>query len=622
MMLSRLKSLVGQNRVNSEPLRLDQLQYEPLNKPQNIRLLHIAPGNDGKDIHCSLLEDDWTTNLSYEALSYTWGSPGTSRSITCNGCHASVSENLFHALHQLRRPEKEVTFWIDQLCINQADIEERSSQVALMGDIYFKAARVIVWLGPEDADSKVGIAHARNILERVGHLDHFHLQPENLKDLGLPPYKDKRWRALGKLLQRPWFSRMWVIQEVVMSSNAIILCGNETITVADMNKLQDRLIYLSANRSFCGNLSSGSNGVWCMNLIDKLRKMRDDATMMYSIELLAIGMASKVTDPRDKIYALLGLGKFGIKADYSKSVEEVYISYAVNYISQILPRELTFCSSKFMTDPVYSQFVAKLLVWTHSTENSLVVPSWVPDWSRVSITSLIGQIPAFTQPTGVKVPENSENEDKYGRTEISILPNHSLRLSGKLCDTISHIGTLHIDLRTDSKPHILYTDIANWYAETGVLVSHSSSTYPTGIPWQEAYRRTLALDNLGLGAGRPNPSAVHLQSTHGALRQWNSSSSITKFMAGGEKNEAAFWHDALKICGRSFFLTPKGYMGLAPYGSGKGDRIGTLLGIKTPFVLREVEGGYQLIGACYVQGIMDGEVVLSDHVPFESITLV
>jgi hypothetical protein len=92
----------------------DQLQYEALSKPQNIRLLHRTPG---EEILCSLVEVDWVTNPSYEALSYTWGSLEVGKSIICNGRHVSVSVNLFHALRQIRRPDTEVIFWIDQPCI-------------------------------------------------------------------------------------------------------------------------------------------------------------------------------------------------------------------------------------------------------------------------------------------------------------------------------------------------------------------------------------------------------------------------------------------------------------------------------------------------------------------------
>jgi Heterokaryon incompatibility protein (HET) len=116
-MLFKLKGFAIQKRVVAEPPLLDQLQYEALSKPQNIRLLHTSPGDDSEEIRCSLVEADWATNPSYEALSYTWGSPEVGKSIICNGRHASVSINLFHALRQIRRPDIEVIFWIDQLCM-------------------------------------------------------------------------------------------------------------------------------------------------------------------------------------------------------------------------------------------------------------------------------------------------------------------------------------------------------------------------------------------------------------------------------------------------------------------------------------------------------------------------
>lgn len=623
-MFSKLRLLAGQ-RPGRQPLDTPSLQYDQLQELGNIRLLEIAPGINDQDIICTLLETPLLAAPSYEALSYTWGSPGGNKTIICNGNSAQVSLNLFEGLQHIRQSSTKVLFWIDQLCINQLDLDERSSQVALMGDIYTRASRVVVWLGPGNTDSKVGIALALRILEVVGDRHHYHLEPTNLKSLSLPPYKDKSWRSLGLFLQRPWFSRMWVIQEVVMSSNAIFVCGDDILTMAQFEKLVDRLMNLTTYRSFTGNYSSNSNGIWCLGVIQQLRKMKNTATSMKSIELLGIGMVSKATDPRDKIYALLSLGKFGIDADYSKPVEDVYTSYAIAYLAQILPSTLTQKASKYMTDPIYSTFVAKLLVWVHSTDSNLNLPSWVPDWSRFPITTFMGASSPVTSPAGVTLPGSSNHVKKYRSTEISILPNHSLRLSGKLCDEIVIIGNKHIDLRIDHKPRPIYENFAEWYAETSVLVSHVGATYPTGIPWQEAYIRTLTMECIGLGNRSTTgqlPNSMQLQWSHARIRQWNRGSAIEKFIAGDEKNEALFWHEALKISGKCFFITTKGYMGLAPYGAKRGDRIATLLGIKTPFILHGVESGYRIIGACYVQGMMEGEAVLSDHVPIELITLV
>ena len=277
-----------------------------------------------------------------------------------------------------------------------------------------------------------------------------------------------------------------------------------------------------------------------------------------------------------------------------------------------------------MTHPIYSIFVAKLLVWVHSTDSNLDLPSWVPDWSRYPITTFMGAPSPVTSPASVILQAPADQAQKYRSTEISILPKHSLRLSRKLCDEISVLGNKHIDLRKDQKPRVIYDDFADWYAETSILVSHANPTYPTGIPWQEVYIRTLTMETVGLGdrSASQAPSNAHLQLSHARIRQWNRGSRIDKFIAGDENDETIFWHDALKISEKCFFLTTKGYVDLAPSGTQIGDRIDTLLGIKNPFIVHKVEGGYRLIGPCYVQGMMEGEAVLSDHVPFEPITLV
>lgn len=176
--------------------------YSPL--PEGcIRLLRLIPHQD-KDapIQCDLfnypLLDSGEGIRPYDALSYAWGSSKKTRVISMDKHHISVTENLHIALSHLRDRFIERIIWVDAICINQSDIEERSHQVRFMTMIYAKASRVNVWLGEMEADSD-------QALEEI----HRAAEEQSTKI-------DQRFQdAIFKLLQRPWFKRMWVSKSTV-----------------------------------------------------------------------------------------------------------------------------------------------------------------------------------------------------------------------------------------------------------------------------------------------------------------------------------------------------------------------------------------------------------------------
>ena len=161
--------------------------YEPLPNERSIRLLRIKPGLFSDQITCSIVTAslDWGTR--FEALSYTWGDPQPAHAIQIleeqgaipsqpqHGKHKSafwlsVGENLFQALRHIRTTEYEVVLWADAICIDQANVAEKSQQIQLMSEIYSKADQVIVWLGLSDADSQIAFAWAHKTEEQASAL--------------------------------------------------------------------------------------------------------------------------------------------------------------------------------------------------------------------------------------------------------------------------------------------------------------------------------------------------------------------------------------------------------------------------------------------------------------------
>ncbi|KAI8953831.1 heterokaryon incompatibility protein-domain-containing protein [Xylaria longipes] len=133
------------------------LKYTPLNpSKKQIRLLTLLNGEWNDEIKCKLYVVSLDDEPKYEALSYVWGSPTDLVDIDIDGIAFSVTQNLYAALRRLREQirgtgsnEDSRTLWVDAVCINQKDTEEKRHQVQLMGDIYSRTAHGLLWLGEE-----------------------------------------------------------------------------------------------------------------------------------------------------------------------------------------------------------------------------------------------------------------------------------------------------------------------------------------------------------------------------------------------------------------------------------------------------------------------------------------
>jgi hypothetical protein len=154
--------------------------------------------------------------LPYEALSYVWGPEMPQRSIIMNDKDLNIRENLWLALHHLRLESEIRVLWIDAICIDQLNIDERNHQVAHMGMIYNRASRVIVWLESSDESSLLAFC-SLNPGEWTGIFNPSMLMEGN-----------KKLNAIYSLLTREYWKRLWIIQEFLMARDFVIQCGDES----------------------------------------------------------------------------------------------------------------------------------------------------------------------------------------------------------------------------------------------------------------------------------------------------------------------------------------------------------------------------------------------------------
>ncbi|KAL8943733.1 MAG: hypothetical protein Q9211_000882 [Gyalolechia sp. 1 TL-2023] len=214
-------------------------------REQDVRLLTLLPGSIGSGICIRL---DLTPLIQdqppkYQALSYTWGNPTLSQQLEVDLGHRTqlfpVTENLYIALRNLRHNTVTRLLWVDAVCINQGDVEERRQQVKRMADIYRLAEKVIVWLGPETDGSALALEALDSLASKISvDWNELTIKAESAEDVGTDwldrniyaPFNDETYFALVSLLNRPWFGRLWIWQEVFLAGErAEVTCGDKTL---------------------------------------------------------------------------------------------------------------------------------------------------------------------------------------------------------------------------------------------------------------------------------------------------------------------------------------------------------------------------------------------------------
>jgi len=226
----------------------DSFRYNSPLHSRQIRLLFIEPhdyhGPDSSLLRVKLVEENLDTAV-FDALSYVWGDQANKVYIICNGKGHNIGQNLHAALIEYRnRGQPGRGLWADAICINQRDVKEKTNQVQMMGDIYSAASGTIIWLGPLE----VGDVEAIRLAELA-----YMKCPEDLRyeqegtrhdlplfncsDQGLPEVFrgytiHPTWTNLFKILLHPWFSRVWIVQELLLSRNPQMWRGGSSISAA------------------------------------------------------------------------------------------------------------------------------------------------------------------------------------------------------------------------------------------------------------------------------------------------------------------------------------------------------------------------------------------------------
>lgn len=407
--------------------------YQPLSNPDSIRILTVfeCESNDD-DIECHLAE----TRLSdlndgdegYTALSYVWGDLKYTHEIWLGDQRLLVSANLDAALRHLRRRESPIRLWVDAVCINQGDIDEKNHQVQQMRSIFSAASETIIWLGEGGGNTSVA---AWNYLERHST---WALNDRQQRDYTLPAKLEEDLLSFRgefrdvevDVLSRPWFQRLWVFQEAVLSRTLSVQCGYRRIAWDDFSKTvlqserhQDRYGFSTwddGKKGIVRDISRARSEYLQKHAPEESPPSRQfpkscgtPLRMLNILRLLHRGRYLEASDTRDKIFGFMGIAE-GIdtndprfRVDYRLDTRSLYVQFARNMIESTDSLDILSYVS-FSTPAKHTP--------------SIEMPSWAPCWDYHS--RFVGRGVHRSNWTVLDtLPSESDEESKFRRNRIA-----------------------------------------------------------------------------------------------------------------------------------------------------------------------------------------------------------
>jgi hypothetical protein len=607
-------------------------QYEALDRG-SIRLLRISPGSPSQPLLCSFIQRRLAFIESYEAASYVWGDQEMSCGIMVDGKEIRITENAYHIIRQRRSRWEDRLLWIDQVCINQNDPIEKSNQVQMMRSIFKNASLVTAWLGPsKDAHMFQSFIAELNFLREGRGWSGDRIMKHYMRT------RTSEWTAVADFFRNPWFHRVWIVQEAASAKKLYMIYGDICM---DWMYICRAIALLFDHPIF--SLLPPKEGKRHPNALKHrpaVTGLQNANTMMYVrgeayydipltlYELLTSCIYFDSTDPRDKIYALLGLA-----TDDSRNL------IIPDYQDKTDTRSVYILAMKLLLkerqDPMDVMCFAGISV----PRNILDLPSWVPDWSFV----LSGPLESKRFSAGL-----SKEAIVHFDGDPSII-----HLDGMCIDSIRSLSSTYRLL--DERSTLDGVDYLREWFEEAVTMAKQETSLRLRLSEDELRRevlRTIAGGQLDLTSDNiSNSDSTSLQSDKdydnlqeifdnlipltrqlGKLSKGEITSLDDKTLkiaeAIGETMSTDTWSEFSRITFtiaatsnyHEFCVTETGRLAVVPGGSKVNDKICLISGSKLPCILRPkvVDGRqcYELIGCCYVHRVMNGEITITSSEMF------
>jgi hypothetical protein len=587
----------------------------------------------------------------FAALSYRWGEGQEIREILVNNTGKTVTRNLEEALRNLATTgefQRGYKIWIDALCINQNDEHERASQIRKMREIYSGAWSVISWLG--DSLTEKHIPYAFTFLRMLASLDQQHqsLGPLFHDTEGL--LNDNCFMVLHELMKHPYWSRLWIVQEVVMGASCTVLrCGSqfldwntfcEAIAVlykGDNWNVKDDMLAKSHARGISHHRIWLTTGVHLVHKdLDQLsRYERGDGSIgrLGFRRLLEVAGSGHCRDVRDKVFSLIGVMENDI-------ANEVIKAYSLDIPSLFATVARAFIISHNNLEPL-----RQANPWGPERP-----PSWAADWTwhgrmRWSRPETRPSGPLWNPMDPEPNPDTIFNAHMQRPAVYSFPDNHLLTCSGFIFAEISGLGARENGYFKWARDKML--GCPSWTSAYGNEDSTAEALSRVLLGGSRVGRDEQAQGCHAAVLNLPSTSRVALPEFQRRGWAWLSRQEAYYFrwqnwrkahddmMIGGRRLDSFFTNTIPEDAGeyaftaawvgidrtikeRRFMLTNNGLLGWAPDNAYDrntdnqtqvGDLVAIIFGCSTPLVIRRSGEQFQVVGEAYVEGAMNGEAV-------------
>lgn len=624
-----------------------------------IRLLKVGPGGPQDPIRCSIASCRLGEHPPFHTLSYCWGDLTDLHDIVVDTTALrssqeqatfKVSKSVVEALRQLRRQREEMVLWIDQICINQSDKEERSQQVAMMAEIYAAASAVHIWLGERyepicaalriirdvfnyerrvceggDACRCKGTRHTLSIeaIDKLTKPKHSFKAINEIFSHHAKSFSQDVSHAAGGihnkhviylmscLFSSPWFRRVWVVQEALLSQKARVHCGEVAVPWRELI-LFNR--WLTSGRIMVewGHLAPG---VYLPSIFADVKPRAGPEKQLTILDVFLRGLELQATDARDQLFALLPFGRE--TSDANEVPPDLQVSYDIP-LERVLANFTRWCIRESRSLAVLSlthgqrQRTWRRVCMPPSDDEDILKPSWVVGgdtqvkWAQATLDAQFDfKASGDAQPKGALLGDPGAD-------------GLALRLQGFRVATVAEITHLSLqgghDEPLDAATACLLRVYERIFAPCGPAgfwktrekashrVEKAAAAAAEGVPDMFSKRQQFMVDHHNAHSKytqRPEVSAVPIQA----------------LASGGGQRPRCLTRSVPTCMDPGLMITSDGMVGLCPWRAKTGDVIAILDGGNVPYLLREVKGGadanevsrYEFVGESFVMGIMDGE---------------
>lgn len=601
--IGRVRKLMSQNSPVATVFQYSRL---PEN---NIRLLRIK--SIGNPPICELYDAPLNDDLRFRAISYAWGSDKLTHRIKCNDMIMNVTESVADMFTSTAISALcvDMPIWVDAVCINQGDESEKAVQVRMMGSLYSRAEEVIVWLGAASDDSDYAMKQlndwsSNKTFLTADSLTKLMSDRQYVLQAGLKHQDDPVYNALEALFCRSWFTRLWVLQEIVLAQRCRLFCGSAEITLEQLVSVSGAmtrlLIYaIQPKTPHTETYLKSMNTVFQMGSMKQARGNDELSAMTVRAymgdiptlaELMKFGDEKKVSNPHDCVYGLIGLAT-------PEARERISIDYSDRSPTGWSKTYLQCAKVCIQEDP--SLTILSLL---SNRPKGLPLPSWCPNFNAIQNRQL-----SLSERPNAGTLKLVEPED--GLPKAWVEENKDILYApGCQIDLVKEIvrSTLVLEAHGSHPEESEQEGVRNlaWERQCQSL---SQQTLGATIETDLIYIKTL-IENDAI----PGKEDADLRGLLDLLKHiWSEASwDVERTFPTVDFDAVFHFHGKLAhACkDRMFFSTKGGRIGIGPPETRPGDLVCILYGAKPLYLLRRGHDGkkpLQILGDAFVHGCMD-----------------